>query len=205
MKAIGWMFFVLLSVAPTLVFAGPIKAGVENDIDPLGPHHPLFIITKYPKNPENQLVIYTSLNSACDIKNDGFSKVEKPIFGFYWLMNGTTYKPLSWFFVKAFEFNKFSLHRDPKDFKKFLLDLPYLSHFRHDLPREQMQVVGQKVGDACIVKPYLQLGPSGGNQWLVVDAISTVSGGFWSALKLLEITFSGTKTDGKALSVTFKR
>lgn len=192
-------------LASSLAVAGPIKAGIENDIDPLGPHHPLFIITKYPTNPQNQLVIYTSLNSACDIKNDGFSKVEKPIFGFYWLMNGTTYKPLNWFFVKAFEFNKFNLRRDPQDFKKFILDLPYMTNFRHDLPVAQMQIVGEKVRDGCVVKSFLKLGPSGGNQWMIVDAITTVSGGFWKALKLNEITFQGTLPGGKRHSVTFKR
>ncbi|OYZ23025.1 MAG: hypothetical protein B7Y39_06590 [Bdellovibrio sp. 28-41-41] len=70
-----------------MAFAGGAKV-----LDPIGPHYEVFRLEKS-ENPQNVLVIYTRLDEQFRFQLDPENSV-MPVFGFYWLMDRTNFKPV---------------------------------------------------------------------------------------------------------------
>lgn len=64
----------------------------QKNFEAVGPHYQIFQFEKS-ENPENILVVYTKLDKDCRFVLEP-DNLARPIFGFYWLMDGQNYKPV---------------------------------------------------------------------------------------------------------------
>ena len=83
MKRIALVPFILSEVA---------FGGVPVNIGPIGTHYEIFRFEKS-ENPQNALVVYTRLDERCRFILESENPTA-PAFGFYWLMDKKTYKPV---------------------------------------------------------------------------------------------------------------
>ncbi len=159
----------ILTPLSTLVFS-QVFAGSDlvRPIPEIGPHKRIIQIEKN-QNPENILIVYTKLNEHCNfvsVLND------TPVFDYYWLMNGISYKPLN-FTLKSEIEKRITLNVPPEFFREriFYVSLNDLHAVHHDIPNPRLEVTSKFENNECKVVSTMQLGPSDNSIKIQVNAI----------------------------------
>lgn len=158
----SFIHLVLTAFVVMLSFSGPAHATQHQEIR-------LFVVEKS-KNPQNILVIYAHVNPNCEIQsiNDGR---EGYLFDFYWMMNGTTFKPTHRLIKKAARkrFEALNITRGGSGFAVRLTDLKELNH---DLPSDRIHIaIDPAPRGECRSRVLLNLGPSGDHRTIAIETI----------------------------------
>jgi hypothetical protein len=140
-------------------------------IPQIGPHHPIFILEKN-VNPQNIMVIYTKEDANGHFLTDAADPT-RPIFDFYWLMDGKNYKPVNGMIKseigKRFEWQ---LSRtNPKT--HFIVNLNDLKEVDSDIKDPKIDVYASRSGGTRGAEAQMTLGPSNGNMRIKITSIYT--------------------------------
>jgi hypothetical protein len=143
------------------------------NVGDVGEHYPLFLVEKS-HHPENITVVYTKLDPHCRVLPDrehGFM----PTLDFYWLMDGTSYKPMAALLKdgvhKRLQFT--DAHWQQVDPTSFAVRTDDLSHVQHDVPNTTVQIKAARQGGACVATAFMTLGPSNGNATIKLESVYT--------------------------------
>ncbi len=149
---------------------------VVNAIAEVGPHYRLVRIEKS-VHPQNVLVAYTRLDERCravrDPKDGG-----RPVFDFYWLMDGARYKPVHALIARGIR-QRFPVV-DPAAttdaHEGFAVLLSELNEVDNDLGASPLlRIYTQKTAAGCRAEARIALGPSDRGAVLRLDVIETVA------------------------------
>ncbi len=180
----------------SLAAAESLGAQVKT-IEAVGDHYPIFKVEKN-INPQNQMVVYTKLNSQC-----GFVLTESklPVFDYYWLMDRKNYKQV-FSAIRSQIQNRLAVSFDPTT-ATLAVTISDLKELETDLKYHQISVTTHQVKDSCIVQATLPLGPSDHNATMKVDSIYTEGQGYYHP-KVISVTLKGSLTaTGKAFQRTY--
>jgi hypothetical protein len=204
----------LLLVHPAL--ARPVMTGqVVTAIGEIGAHYPLFVVKKS-HHPENITVVYTKLDPQCHVLPDG-AHGGMPTLDFYWLMDGTHYKPMAGALKDGIRARLAvtdvqGLQGDPHAFAVRVDDL---ARVQHDLPTPTVQITAERHGQGCVARALLTLGPSDGQATMQLEAIDTQTEDLTlskkmqamqnpEALQIYAVTVQGTDvTTGQPIKRTY--
>ena len=165
---------------------------VEN-IPEIGRHFTLFTVEKN-VNPENIIVAYVKLDAGCRIEYVN----KNPSYGFYWLMNKSSYKPLHPLILKEVEKRLSVQVNSPGN--QFDILLTDLTSVRTDIKNPHLTVKSTASGNQCDATALMQLGPADNNAVIKLASIQTETKGFLSP-KIMSVTLTGTDVaSGKTIS-----
>ena len=156
-----------------LVFVGSAASAGISDFAPLGAHYPAFRIEKN-ENPENVMIAYVKLNSKCEFEQDA-GNGSRPIFDFYWLMEGVRFKPVHRLIKRGIR-NRLEIVWQVSSKHSFRVRLNDLKELQHDLPKREFTVSAVRSGEGCSVFARIQLGASDREQTLTLSRIHFESG-----------------------------
>ncbi len=154
----------------SVTFSQNANAAYVTNISEIGPHYTLVEVDKN-ENPQNIMMIYTKLDASCsfvlDDQNDN-----QPFFDFYWLMDGTQYKPVNSQIVSAIRDN-FVLDPQSVTATSYSVKLNDLSQLDQDIANPQLLVKAVKKPSGCDAASFITLGPSDGSVTIQVTSIYT--------------------------------
>ena len=161
------MFNIVIGSLIALIGA-KANAGVSKSIPQIGLHNPLLNFEKN-ENRQNLMVVFTRLVPAtCEFD----AKAGVAVLDYYWLMNGTDYKPVNPVILQSV---RERLEVDTAAFKsskKFLVHLKEFKELKSDLGMSPtFEVKSKKIGTACDATVEMQLGPSDKNRRVKIDSI----------------------------------
>ena len=177
------------------------------NIPELGPHFRVLVVEKN-ENPQNIAIIYTKLDSTCHFAKDSKGKT---VFDFYWLMDGTRYKPMNWI-LKAGIRHRFEMESATAASGKvdaFAVKLNDLKEMKTDLKEVRLIVEAKKKADGkCEVENLFPLGGLDHESFIHLDKVSAEGKKTWHypfrevvALTLQgQDSKSGEKVDRKYLA-----
>lgn len=143
------------------------------DVPAVGPHERLFLFKKN-ENPQNVMAVYTKLDADCRFETAN----RRPVFDFYWLMNGTTYKRVHPLIKSGIRDRlEFDLTRDrgaPAG-ASFSVRINDLKTVKNDLEDPRLTVHAEKRGGRCETEATMTLGPSDGRVTLRLQSLDTVA------------------------------
>lgn len=129
----------------------------------------LFVVEKS-KNPQNILVVYTKANRQGRIEPIGTTG-QSHLFDFYWLMNGSTYKPTHPL-IKRHARKRFIPEKLSADQTQFTVKLADLKELDHDLPGDIVTItLIPHPGRKCTARVLLPLGPSANHRSMHIRSI----------------------------------
>lgn len=188
--ALGLFATFVLGLSAPRAFAKPAVT-----IDPIGSHYPLFVVEKN-ENPENVLIAYTRLDSACRVVVDPATK--KPFLDYYWLMDRTRYKPVHRL-IKSGIRDRLEVASSHED-GTFAIQVNDLKELQQDLGTPTLQVRAKAASKGgCEVDTTMTLGPSDQSRLLHLDSIYTESKKTFLPpfRKILAVTLKGDSTERK--------
>ena len=160
-------------IATSLLVASvlPPAAVAGEDISAIGPHKPILIVEKN-VNPQNVMVIYTKIDA-----NGRFTRNaedgNRPVFGFYWLMDGKTYKPVNRM-IKTEIRKRFENQWSPGGrAAHFTINVNDLKEVNCDIKVPKVDVYARESDNAPAVEAQMNLGPSNGNMRIRLSSIRT--------------------------------
>lgn len=168
--------------------------------------HVRFLIVKKSQNPQNLMAFYSRLAEDCSF----LQNPERPghaIFDFYWLMNGTDYKPVH-SMIKAEIFKR--LQASPSQSpNKFTVAVNDLSRVANDIPQEnwKIDVVSAKGSKGCTVKAMMTFGTSVGSPRVHLKEIYSDASAnpITRTVKVRSLKLTGVNVKtGQPVSQTFK-
>jgi hypothetical protein len=153
------------------VFTLCVMAGEVDTVPEVGGHHPILIVGKN-VHPENLMVVYTKVDANGRFVADPADR-DRPVFDFYWLMDGKTYKPVNGLIKneigKRLECQLGPSGRDTH----FVVNVNDLKEVNSDIKEPKMDVYAKRNGGACDVEAQINLGPSDGNMRIKLSSIYT--------------------------------
>ena len=167
MKPYAFLLLCLSVLCANIAFAGGAIV-----LDPIGPHYEVFRLEKS-ENPQNILFVYTRLDEQCrfqlDPENSGM-----PVFGFYWLMNRTNYKPVH-YLIRGGIAERLQVDI-PANFSEmrnsFTVLVKDLTQVDRTLENADVKVASHKDGKLCVVKSTFDTeGPNKQSSALTLDKI----------------------------------
>ena len=177
------------------------KFGEVTNIGNIGPHYPILIVEKN-RNPQNIIVVYTMLDAKCNIVRPDS---KHPIFDFYWLINGSTYKVVNPL-IKS-EVQKRMKIQDPSSTdaqNTFFVEVGDLKELKTDIQDIRLAVFATAHPTGCSVDAYLTLGPSNGNAVVRVNSIYAEATGLLQP-RVVSVTIKGVvEKTGRAISRTYR-
>lgn len=178
----------LLTALPlSIAFARPIT-----NIPEIGAHQAIFNVEKN-VNPENIAIVYTKVDAQCRFLTDPSNR-DQPIFDFYWMMGGTSYKPMNSFFKSEFSRRMAFADGGGDRSTHFQLVANDLKEVNQDLGQEpKLDVVAIKGDSGCDVQAFITLGPSDGSARIRLDSIYGEGRTF--PPKVLAVTLKGEVVD----------
>jgi hypothetical protein len=160
-----------IAVSMFAAFAFHSAAAEVRDIPELGPHRPILTVQKN-VNPQNVMVVYTKVDTNGRFVRDSADQ-GRPVFDFYWLMDGKTYKPVNPM-IKA-EIRK-RLERQWQSGSRatrFVINVNDLKEVKSDIKDPKVDVCARENGDDWTVEVQMNLGPSDGNMRIRLSSIQT--------------------------------
>jgi hypothetical protein len=153
--------------------------------------HEQIILFKKSVNPQNLLLVYTKVNPDCTFKQD--PQAGHVVFDFYWLMDGTRYKPVA-SAIKA-EINKRLEALPSQNLNSFSVAVRDLNQVVTDIPENKwkIDVTSAKVGRECVIKAFMNLGASSKNVRLQLKQIYSDASAniFTRSVTVRSLTLSG--------------
>jgi hypothetical protein len=189
-------------VALLLVIAARALAGPEiSSIPEIGPHYRVVTIEKS-VNPRNKLVAYTRLDEKCRVVRDP-KQGGRPVFDFYWLMDGTRYKRVHPLIKRGIR-KRLEVAASPPKSRDgaFSVRLNELDAVEHDLGASPLfWIRAEKKGAGCSAEARITLGPSNKNAVIRLDTIyseADLKGRFSAKVKTIALKGADVRT-GKPL------
>lgn len=182
-----------------LVFlVSALRAGgaeVRN-IPDIGAHHPILIVEKN-VNPKNRMVVYAKSDQSGRFLTDPADR-NRPLFDFYWLMDGKTYKPVNRM-IKAEIRKRLECQRNASDQgSHFTVKVNDLKEVNSDIREPQMDVYATEKDGERKVEAQMNLGPSDGNKRIRLSSIYTEGRAFPPAVQ--SVTLVGEEVVDGALT-----
>lgn len=171
-----------------------IFASEAGKIPEVGTHSPILTVGKN-VHPQNLMVVYTKVDrSGRFLKKPG--DPERPVFDFYWLMDGKNYKPVNGMIKseigKRLEYQSGSANRA----NHFVVNVNDLKEVQCDIKEPRIDVYAKGGGGAADVEAQMNLGPSDGNMRIRLSSIYTEGRAFPPAV--YAVTLKGEEiVDGK--------
>lgn len=194
--------------APALLLLALVSAAraglVVDSIPQIGPHYRVLTIEKS-VHPQNKLVAYTRLDEQCRIERDP-KRGNRPAFGYYWLMDGSRYKPVNRLIGRGIR-KRLAVEASPPKSRdgSFSVRLIQLKEVQHDLgPTPMLWISAQKTPQGCSAQARMTLGPSNKNAVIRLDAIYTeaeLTGRFGARVKLIALKGADVKTGKRVVRV----
>ena len=187
------------------IFAASILHAAAEEIATIaeiGTHQPILVLEKN-VNPQNLMVVYTKVDANGRFLTDDAGR-NRPVFDFYWLMDGKNYKPVNRLIKreigKRFEW-QFS-RTNP--LTHFIVNLNDLKEVDSDIKNPKIDVYASRGGGACGVEAQMSLGPSDGNMRIKLTSIYTEGRAFPPAV--YAVILKGEEiVDGKPTGKTVTR
>ncbi len=152
----------LIAIIAALCLCGRTMAAPNQEIR-------LFVVEKS-KNPQNILVVYALVDAACKIQPI-VDAAGPHLFDFYWLMDGTRFKPTHRLIKKAVR-KRFVLLKPSIRDRRFKVLLADLKELIHDLPSDTIDVeIKRDAEGACHGRAVLALGPTHAYRTMAIDTI----------------------------------
>lgn len=196
-------YILLLAVFGTVSSFHSARADLITNIPEVGNHYRLFNFEKN-INPQNILIVYTKLDEKCRFVTDP-SQRDQPTFDFYWMMDGTKYKPVNPL-IKSGIRDRLEFQNDPANRDtSFFVKINDLKEMEHDLPDSTMHVVARAGKTGCEVDGTVRLGASAKNETITLTKIYTEAknqGGLYPTPTSITLTGVSTKS-GQVISATF--
>ncbi len=196
------LFYVFdLSCALILLASPLVRADEVTNIPEVGVHQKILIVEKS-VHPQNILVVYSKLDQKC---NFVFNSPSRPVFDFYWLQNGTSYKPMN-STLRAEVEKRMEIQPEigPAKAKMFYVSLNDLKLINHDIPDPRLMVTALIQGRTCRTQSLMRLGPSDQNAVIQVDSFYGESVGYFNP-KIMSVTLKGTNIHtGAPVTRTYK-
>lgn len=168
-----------IAFAVSILVAGWWLGGVGADgaeIPAIGAHHPIVVVQKN-VNPQNVMVIYTQLDAKGGFQSDP-AKADRPVFDFYWLMDGKSYKPVHRLIKKEIG-RRFECEMGEDDrATRFVVHMNDLKEVDSDIKEPKMEVLVRGTGAGRTVEAQMNLGPSDGNMRIKLLSIYTEGNAF---------------------------
>jgi hypothetical protein len=192
------LFFLCVNICLNICLGATAMAISLNPIEAIGPHYPIFIVEKN-VNPQNQMLAYTKLNSACEFVLD---ETKNPIFDFYWLMNGKDYKVIN-SIIKSQIRNRLAVVSGNQN-RSFYASINDLKELNTDLKDARMTITSRTLNQGCVVEGFMTLGPSDNNALVKVSSIYTEGEGTLRP-RVLAVTIKGTLVEsGQPIKRTYR-
>ncbi len=171
-----------------------VAAGEAEATREIGAHYPILTVAKN-VNPQNLMVVYTKADAnGRFLKNpaDG----NRPVFDFYWLMDGKSYKPVN-ALIKNEIGKRLECQPAPaSNESQFSVHVNDLKEVNSDIREPKMDVYSQRSGDTRKIEAQMTLGPSDGNMRIKLSSIYTEGRAFPPAV--FSVTLQGEEiVDGK--------
>ncbi len=162
---------IVLAVSILTSSAAPAFALEVSASAAIGEHHPILIVNKN-VNPENHMVIYTKVDASGRLLRDP-SGGDRPVFDFYWFMEGKTYKPVN-AMIKQEIRKRLEFQSSPSDqTKHFIINVNDLKEVNSDIKEPKVDVFASERGGVSKVEAQMILGPSDGNMRIRLSSIYT--------------------------------
>lgn len=161
------------SLAVALLAASMLRVATAEvtDIPELGAHQPILVVGKN-VNPQNIMVIYTKVGADGRFLTNPADR-GRPVFDFYWLMDGKTYKPVNGTIKKEIR-RRFECQPSPSDrASHFVINVNDLKEVNADLKDPKVDVYATGSSGARDVEAQMTLGPSDGNMRIKLSSIYT--------------------------------
>ena len=160
----------------------------------IGSHHPILIVEKN-VNPQNLMVVYTKEDANGRFLTDEADR-NRPVFDFYWLMDGKNYKPVNGM-IKNEIGKRFDWQLSPTNpATHFVVNLNDLKEVDSDIKDPKIDVYASRGGGSRGVEAQMSLGPSNGNMRIKLTSIYTEGRAFPPAV--YSVTLKGEEiVDGK--------
>jgi hypothetical protein len=140
-------------------------------IPEIGVHQPVLIVQKDVR-PQNIMVVYTKVDGAGRFLADP-DNPNRPLLGFYWLMDRRTYKPVHWA-IKSEIRKRFGCQWVPGgDATRFTVNVNDLKEVNTDLKDPKLDIYAVRTDGGRDVEVQMNLGPSDGNARIKLTSIST--------------------------------
>lgn len=164
------MHKVFLAICSLIFTLHTMAAGGEG-IAEIGAHQPILIVEKN-VHPENSMVVYTKVGASGHFLATPADR-QRPVFDFYWLMNGKNYKPVNGL-IKNEIGKRFECQMSPTDgATHFVINLNDLKEVNSDIKEPKVDVYASSAGGAPEVEAQMNLGPSDGNMRIKLSSIYT--------------------------------
>ncbi|HEX4046693.1 MAG TPA: hypothetical protein VH309_02605 [Elusimicrobiota bacterium] len=188
---------VLLAVLAVRAAAG----GEIATIPEIGPHYRILIVEKS-IHPQNVLVAYTRLDKDCRVLRDP-KRADRPAFDFYWLMDGSRYKPVNRLILRGIR--KRLQVEEAGSAREFSVRLNDLKEVRTDLGASPvLRVRAFRTAAGCEAEGLMRLGPSNKDALIrleKIDSEAALTGPFSAKVKLVALTGVNVKTGRKVVRV----
>lgn len=186
-----------------IVFSAWALRAVMTDIPQIGKHYPVFTFEKN-ENPENVMVIYVKLDPDGKLLPDPHH-TNRPLIGFYWLMNRSKYKPVHPLILMGIR-DRLEFLSQTEDRRSFKLKFSDLKELKQDLRSSEIEVKVAGSNDNLQVEATLTLGPSDQSRELKIDKIySDTHKTFLPPFRKVDsVTISGKAiNDGQTVARTY--
>ena len=162
-----------VSLAVSLLAVSMLRVAVSEvtNIPEVGAHQPILIVGKS-VNPQNLMVVYTKVGANGRFLANAADR-DRPVFDFYWLMDGKDYKPVNGLIKKEIG-RRFDCQLSPGDrATHFVINLNDLKEVNSDIKEPKVDVYANGSGGARDVEAQMTLGPSDGNMRIKLSSIYT--------------------------------
>jgi len=185
-----------VSLAASLLTVSMLRfaAAEVTNIPEVGAHQPILTVGKN-VNPQNLLVVYTKVDAKGRFLANPADQ-DRPVFDFYWLMDGKDHKPVN-SLIKNEIGRRFECQSSPSDrATHFVINVNDLKEVNSDIKEPKVDVYANGSGRARDVEAQMTLGPSDGNMRIKLSSIYTEGRAFPPAV--YSVTLKGEEiVDGK--------
>lgn len=148
-----------------------VAAAEVTDIPEVGAHQPILTVGKN-VNPQNLLVIYTKVDAHGRFLTNPADQ-DRPVFDFYWLMDGKNYKPVNRLIKKEIG-KRFECQTiQSEGATHFVINMNDLKEVNTDIKEPKVDVYATGSDGARGVEAQMTLGPSDGNMRIRLSSIHT--------------------------------
>lgn len=150
----------LAVVVSVLLSCLSVQAAEVTSIRQVGAHHPVLVFKKN-ENRQNIMVIYTKLTRDCRFQDDAAEK--RPVFDFYWLMDGRNFKPVH-DLIKSGVRDRLAFDVATKmsdgPRSSFWIKINDMKEMNHDIRDPRLLIRSLSVKEKCNAEALITLGPS---------------------------------------------
>jgi hypothetical protein len=187
----------IISLLSLITLNPSASAKDVGNIPEIGRHQAIFNVSKN-VNPQNIAVVYTKVDDKCRFVNNPENR-DQPIFDFYWLMDGKTYKPMNGMIKSEFRKRMSFVDGAGDRATHFVIDANDLKEVNHDIADPRLDVNSKAISGNCDVEAFITLGPSNENARVRVTSIYGEGRAF--PPKVYSVTIKGVDVKtGKAIS-----